>query len=433
MLRKCKNERGVTLPLMAISLIVILGMAALAIDVVTLYGARTEAQRAADAAALAGARAIVGTGFTSSVALTATDVCSSSGNTGVANQQAIQAAMQNTIAGVPASVQSISCNLANVQNPTITVTIQRTGLPTFFSRIWGNAGNSVTASATAEAYNPSGQTTAPPISVASVKPFLMPNCDPNGGPVFMCNPGFFFDATNSNAVNTANNYIDTNLYKVQQGSASGGASANRYLVADTTLAQWQANGCPASSRLPANSCSSAGGGGLYDSIACADTHVISCGDRINVDILGSGVSPDTTDASGGVQCLIHSAAQTSLTAVCNSPNTTIDQDCFVPGPPATIQGGIANPNPALISQANISRSDSVITVPVFDSTTNPCPPAATCGPVTVIGFLQLGIQDVANDGSFHAYVLNAAGCGSNGTNGITAGGVSPIPVRLIHN
>jgi uncharacterized membrane protein len=49
----------------AVSLVALLGMAALAIDVVTLYVARSEMQRAADAAALAGAKAFVDSGITS--------------------------------------------------------------------------------------------------------------------------------------------------------------------------------------------------------------------------------------------------------------------------------------------------------------------------------------------------------------------------------
>ena len=51
-----KNERGVTIVLVAFSLLALLGMAALAIDIATLYVAHGEAQRAADAAALAGAK-----------------------------------------------------------------------------------------------------------------------------------------------------------------------------------------------------------------------------------------------------------------------------------------------------------------------------------------------------------------------------------------
>ena len=72
-------------------------------------------------------------------------------------------------------MQSITCNLT-AANPQISVTIQRTALPTFFGRIWGGTANSVTATAVAEAYNPSGS--AAPIQVQGVKPWLIPNCDP---------------------------------------------------------------------------------------------------------------------------------------------------------------------------------------------------------------------------------------------------------------
>src|ERR1700733_10339080 len=59
-----RGERGQTILLVAISIVSLLAMAALAIDVVTLYVASTEIQRAADAAALVGAKAIADSGFT---------------------------------------------------------------------------------------------------------------------------------------------------------------------------------------------------------------------------------------------------------------------------------------------------------------------------------------------------------------------------------
>jgi hypothetical protein len=120
------------------------------------------------------------------------------------------------------------------------------------------------------------------------------------------------------------------------------------------------------------------------------------------------------------------------------PNPTdTDPDCFVPpavagSTPVTINGGASNPNPAM-RVANISRSDSVVTVPIFDATIDPCP-WGTCGPqtATVIGFLQLGIQSVslAANGTIGAYILNAAGCGTASANPVVGGGVSPVPVRL---
>src|SRR5208282_1374346 len=90
-------------------------------------------------------------------------------------RQAEATAAQNLVAGQPAAVQSITCN-TTAANPEITVTVQRTGLPTFFGRIWGGTANSVTATALAEAYNPSGSTA--PIQMLGVKPWLIPDCDP---------------------------------------------------------------------------------------------------------------------------------------------------------------------------------------------------------------------------------------------------------------
>ena len=63
--RQRHRERGQTILLVAISLVALLAMAALAIDVVTLYVASSQIQRATDAAALAGAKAIADSGFTS--------------------------------------------------------------------------------------------------------------------------------------------------------------------------------------------------------------------------------------------------------------------------------------------------------------------------------------------------------------------------------
>ena len=62
--RRREQERGQTIILVAIGLVSLLAMAALAIDVVTLYAARSETQRAADAAALVAAKAIADSGFT---------------------------------------------------------------------------------------------------------------------------------------------------------------------------------------------------------------------------------------------------------------------------------------------------------------------------------------------------------------------------------
>ena len=102
----------------------------------------------------------------------------------------------------------------------------------------------------------------------------------------------------------------------------------------------------------------------------------------------------------------------------------------------TINPGANNPNPALSGNGtlNISRSDSIVTVPLYNGQ-DLCPGGA-CGSGTVVGFLQIGITQAATSGQpqVEGVILNAVGCGAPGaTNPISGGGVAPIPVRLIHN
>ena len=52
-----RDERGVTLLMVTVGILSLLAMAVLAMDVVSLYVAKDQAQSAADAAALAGAQA----------------------------------------------------------------------------------------------------------------------------------------------------------------------------------------------------------------------------------------------------------------------------------------------------------------------------------------------------------------------------------------
>ncbi len=182
-----RPERGQTLLLVAASIVSIIAMAALAIDLTTLYVARGEIQHAADAAALAGAKAFVDSGVTTSPGSTPLQ--------GLAQTMApafVTAVVnQNNVSGSPPQqVGAPVVNLSLDGNPRITVTLQRTGLPLFFARIWGNSSASVSATATAEAYNPAPQTSTAiftPSAPRCIKPLLLPNSDPvqSGNPVFV--------------------------------------------------------------------------------------------------------------------------------------------------------------------------------------------------------------------------------------------------------
>src|SRR3989475_10128232 len=111
-----ERERGVTILIVAISLMAILAMSALAIDIVALYVSEGDAQRTADAAALAGAKSFVTSGFTSGQLGDPTSggaqslVCN--GSSGYADLEAQAVANRNPISGVAATTVTTSCTFA---------------------------------------------------------------------------------------------------------------------------------------------------------------------------------------------------------------------------------------------------------------------------------------------------------------------------------
>src|ERR1700739_294097 len=86
------RQHGVTMVLVALAMTAIIAMAALSIDVITLYLAREEAQRSADAAALAAAKVISVSGITGA-ADPATDTASWKLICGGSSSTATQAAL----------------------------------------------------------------------------------------------------------------------------------------------------------------------------------------------------------------------------------------------------------------------------------------------------------------------------------------------------
>jgi putative Flp pilus-assembly TadE/G-like protein len=123
----------------AVALVVVLGMAALAVDVTFFYAAHSQAQKAADAAALAGAKAFVSSGFTSGQlgdpASGGAQALVCNGSSGLADIQALAVARQNKIASGLATNFTTVCNFSTPGNPQITATISRSNLPIFFGRV----------------------------------------------------------------------------------------------------------------------------------------------------------------------------------------------------------------------------------------------------------------------------------------------------------
>ncbi len=146
------NERGYVVVTTALSLVVILGFGALAIDVGILYSARTSAQRAADAAALAGAFTFVAN--------------PSAVQPSTAYDQAMSTALSNDILGTLLTAPEVTVNI-DVVNQRATVDIARTE-GTFFARVLGRDSVDIAVTAVAE-------TSINAVATFCAKPWFVPN------------------------------------------------------------------------------------------------------------------------------------------------------------------------------------------------------------------------------------------------------------------
>jgi Putative Flp pilus-assembly TadE/G-like len=435
------RQRGQTLWLVAICLVVLVSMAALAIDLTTLYVARGQVQRTADAAALAGAKAFVDSGVTTAP---------SAGNQQTTLASNLAAAYINTVL-VQNKVSGVSPTLVGTPtiiypsgqpgDPQITVTVQRTNLPTFFARIFGQRLATVSATATAEAYNPSnpggaGNNTMPPVAPSCVKPWVVPNKDPrHGGDEFV-------DHTNGAVKHPG----------VWGGTPDGVIGETITLINDCDTGRPNCNPpvrlpptigggghptdgldyLPAQLLNAASSCSTCGGSNYERSSACCDAvNTYTCGGTTPGLVLDLA-NNTLTDTISGVECLIGAT----------NPGPAQGQDEIDTGnflasngrDPIEITGGGSNPHDLDL----VSTSNSIVTLPIYDSSgALPGIVGNLIGPLNIIGFMQAFVQQTNSpDADVLITVLNISGCGTNVNTSLTAisgGGVSPIPVRLIHN
>jgi hypothetical protein len=428
--------------LMALAMVAILAMAALSIDVVTLYLANAEAQRSADSAALAAARVLSLTGMTGDPSNSPAGAFPNPWKQACtqATSVATAVATQNTMGGAALSTSQISVTYPNNAdttnctgtdaafgvNPLVTVKVQRTDLPTFFARMWGRTGATVSATATAEAFNSSnsgnagngavsGQAT--PVAPRCVKPWIVPNRDPgNPGNGFVSpadgsilNPGI--------RVNGGTAVIGEGFWLTADCPSTGNCSpltdnppsvsppgSLEYLPAAISSTSTAVPGCSV-------------GGAYEQAIAgCDQTTVYACGTPLGASIdLTENPGGNKGDTLQGVQCLIDWPQQDSL-----------NQTTF----PYQILAGPGNPlvkvsTPAISSGAAITASNSIVTIPIYDGG------PITSNDITVVGFLQAFIDGVnPGSGDVHVFVLNLSGCSSS-TSSPAVPGTSPVPVRLI--
>ena len=414
---KFRRQKGQTLALVAVAMVSFIAMAALAIDLTSLYSAHSEIQRAADATALAGAKAFVDSGVTTDPR--DSNLRALAGRMAVAYASA--AAAQNLVANAaPQFVGTPSPDFSHLGNPTITVTLQRTDLPLFFSHIWSGNFGTVSATATAEAYNPAFSQNHLPSAPKCVKPILVPNLAPSGlGSV----P--FVDVT-SGQVTPGKQFIGTtfDLGPPRCNPSSPGCSLRTgaylpLLLPPNPPHQY----CPLSSP----GCGGTGPNPDYKlSMECCD------GTAFNAPQCGTGAkaawNPNVNIApsvSSGLKCLIHTTGGSTPDSLDLSALKSSNGVFISPGSLDQTRYGLA-------STDNVLTSDSIITVPLFDSN-QALPPTHQ---VTIVGFLTLFVNNEGvNPGRFGATILNVTGCGNNPSAAapVSGGGVSSIPVRLIHN
>ena len=444
------GERGVTMILVVLAMLSMLGIIALAIDVITLYAARSEAQRAADSAALVAAKMLVDAGVTGDPTNAGLQTVAQ----GIATAAAKDVGKQSVIAGRPVQAADVTVTFPNSGaasfgiNPQVSVTVVNSNLPTFFSRIWSRATLTVRATALAEGFNPSnassalGMAATPPVIARCVKPFIIPNCDPQhaGGAGCAGTAATFFNPADGSITNP--------------GVAPAGIIGEGFdLVSDCGAvpgictpgppAAGPGPGGPTLQYYPAvipaatNACPAACGGGtnFENDISCCNPTPLSCGTTATPPAVNQ-LSIDTTifpeggggPAQNGVECLIHQRPGNGM-------------DILQSGPPVTypLQIAVGNNHPlaGTVLSANdlVTTSDSIVTVPVYE----PVPPGNTApvGSVTIIGFLQVFIDQAfpggggPKAGEFHVTVVNVSGCGATATAPAVASN-SAVPVRLIH-
>ena len=471
-----KREQGVVITLVAVFMAsVVIVMAALAIDLTTLYTARSEAQLAADSSALAGARVLANSGMTSSDGtIPLSPVFDTLGAENLATVVAMQVAASNQIGGknlVPPGTGVSTCNGAGAQisvcfndsdvsNPRVTVQVNRPDLPTFFLRFWKQQ-LPVSAGATAEAYNPAGlstrRTPAAPVAPICVKPWLLPNVDPTQG-AGTTNWRAIFDrrhGTIENANLTGEGWPNTNPSPnatglLSQPSFAGTPAPGQYypVVIDAPGPSIPGDFPTPTQALP--SCSN-GYTNYQLAVAGCVPQPIACGRNQNFNIDTGTYAPknrnrdeDTVEAA---QCLIHYNGALNDTDSM-SPNTgetipPLAQPQSLTPPFEFVAG---NQNPVTTAQTqDVLVSDSIVTIPVYDTLANsgnqPGPPIS---PVTVIGFLHVFLNPQSDvilppigatplqAYQLRATIINQIGCGTfaSGTP-VYGNGPSAVPVRLI--
>ncbi|MGH9393939.1 MAG: pilus assembly protein TadG-related protein [Terriglobales bacterium] len=370
-----QRERGLTAVLVTLLLTGLCGAAAMAVDVGVLYSARTSAQNAADAAALAGA-------FTF---LKPANV-----QPGAATNAAIALAKANSILGQAVAITSANVTVDQV-NMRVTVQVPRTGgngIPAFFLGIFGVKHTDVAATATAE---------ASPVATGSIclRPIFVPNTILSAEtPTQACSDGQTILGPNGGMSPwlKANPQLLGMLETIRPTSPQGALAPSQYYSLDFS------NG--------------AGGGASVYSCALG-SNLASCGITPTVAACGTSYPTENGNMKGPTQTGIGNLLGAN-------PDTWVGEGAY------------------LHSSGTVTdTSNQLIVAPVWDDCCPTCSIGPGGGTVKIIGFSNWfvqGLGSVNGDTGVIANFVNAAGCGAGG--GGNGGGVATnasfgIPVRLV--
>jgi putative Flp pilus-assembly TadE/G-like protein len=192
-----RSERGATLILVAVAMTALFGFLALAIDLGMLYVAHSDAQRAADAAALAGASAFLDN--------------SNSAAVGPARQRALEYAQRNTFQNGPIDSANVAITVLQDSNK-VGVYIHRDSVRTLFARVLGIRTVPIAAFAAAQAIQAGAAKCLKPVAIPDM--WFDANEDQNGDRVmdngeqwvFGDNPGDRYEAFTGSNWSTATGY-----------------------------------------------------------------------------------------------------------------------------------------------------------------------------------------------------------------------------------
>ncbi len=391
---KSRNrERGVTIPMVALFLIVLFAMAALAVDLGVLNTARTSAQHAADAAALAGA-------YTFALNPAATQPTT-------ATNAAIAVAAKTKVLGTSVTITAANV-VVDTANRRVTVTVPRTGangVQTFFAKAFGLNKVDVQTIAIAEASKTGNKSNC-------LKPIYIPNTVASKkSPTAACATGeLMFNPTTKaltpfgTALLSASTIAPIGLTPAAPGDTQ---TPSQFYALDF--------GSGASTyRCALGQC-------LNDCGISADT--VKCGDSFPVET-GRMVGPTRQ----GVDDLIGNPADTWAGRY---PNSTSEWT-FHPGGNTSVYSDTSRSLAVAPVWSNCDASGKLIALK----------PGTSGQTVQIIGFIEIfvdGMQGTAMQGTaMQAHMMQPIACsvfgsgGGGGGGGTTGSGPLGIPVRLVN-